>query len=272
MGNAARTIFVTVPLLCATTAMVFQIIVLIAGLDSPGVRGLYYMRLDTRNIVAASATPFSAIINSVASQLGLMDYYQAALWTYCSGPSKNGSFESPTRCTPSSTSFWFNPVQIIQDDLYVGNVITIPQDIQDDLDLVKTAYAWLKPICIVACVFSFLAILAILPAYRSRWGSFFATIISFVAALFSVGQAVVATVLFSIFSSVINDNLPDLNVKASLGTPMFVLAWLSAGFSLVAFIFVLFTLCCCKPETRRTREYRDKSAPRSSTSSSRMVN
>jgi uncharacterized membrane protein (DUF485 family) len=92
----------------------------------------------------------------------------------------------------------------------VGNIITIPQDIQNDLDLVKTAYDWLKPICIVACVFSFLTIFAAITAYRSRWGSFFATIISFVAALFSVGQAVVAQVLFTIYSRVINDNLPGM--------------------------------------------------------------
>jgi hypothetical protein len=72
MGNTARSIFVTLPLLCAVVAFAVQLIVLIGGLDSPGVRSLYYMRLDTRNIIATSASPLSALINSVATQLGLV--------------------------------------------------------------------------------------------------------------------------------------------------------------------------------------------------------
>lgn len=45
---------------------------------------LYFIRLDLRAVVPASV-PDAGFMNSVAQSLGLKDFYQVGLWSFCAG-------------------------------------------------------------------------------------------------------------------------------------------------------------------------------------------
>lgn len=75
----------------------------------------YFIRLNLTNIVPTSV-PDSGIINSIAQSLGLHDFYQVGLWNFCEGYNAQGV----TDCSKPETLYWFNPIQIILNELLAG--------------------------------------------------------------------------------------------------------------------------------------------------------
>lgn len=253
--GAARTVFVGLPMLCALIATIFGILTLIGGMDKPGLRDVYFVRINTTDFYPESASPFATLINSVADSLGLQNYYQSSLWNYCSGSLVNGSttqFASPSFCSDTSADYWFDPVTIIQSDLPSTFSFSLPQDTIDDLDVLRTAQTWLKAILVVGTCFSFLTISASIFAFRSRCGSLFASIIAFIGALFTVAGAIVAQIIGIVVRKVVN-GLTDVDLEATLGTKFYIFVWLSAGFSLVYWLLLTFTICCCTPQSTKDK-------------------
>lgn len=76
---------------------------------------IYFIRLDLSNVVPVSV-PNSQLINSIARTLGLHDFYTVGLWSYCEGYNGQGFSD----CSTPQTLFWFNPVEIIQNQLLAG--------------------------------------------------------------------------------------------------------------------------------------------------------
>src|SRR5215469_1307324 len=73
---------------------------------------IYFLRLDLSNIVPASV-PNAVLINSIAQSIGLHDYYQFGLWNFCEGYVSEGI----TDCSAVQTLYWFNPVEILLNEL-----------------------------------------------------------------------------------------------------------------------------------------------------------
>ena len=255
--GAVRSVIVSLAVFLAVVTVVFQVVTTIGGLDRTGLRDLYFLRINTTNIVPETRTPLAGVLNTVASELGLQDYYQTSLWTYCYGRIANNDvadFGPIAGCNASSTSYYFNPVDIISQSLYSGASVAIPEDIQNDLDLIRRFSTALKALCIAGACLGFLTMVFALAAYGSRLASFFTSIVAFLSAACNVVAAVIAQVLFVIVRNVINNNIEDLNVEASLGTTLFALIWVAAGASLVTFVLLLFTICCCSPGDRKRRD------------------
>jgi len=96
--------------------VIFLILVNIAGVrNKPVIRDWYFIKLDLSNIVPASVPNF-ALINTIAQTLGLHDFYQVALWGYCEGYQGQGV----TSCSKPETLYWFNPVEILRNQLLAG--------------------------------------------------------------------------------------------------------------------------------------------------------
>lgn len=96
------------------TAML--IIILIGNTPSQhGLDNLYFFKLDVSNIVPSNV-PNAALINTVARTIGLHDYYQVGLWNFCEGYNNEGI----TACSKPVVMYWFNPVQILLDELLSG--------------------------------------------------------------------------------------------------------------------------------------------------------
>ena len=102
------------------TAVVFLVLVEIGNTDAHRavVGGIYFLKLDMSNIIP-QAVPQATLINSIARTLGLHDSYQVGLWNYCEG---YGS--GITDCSKPQTLYWFNPVEIILNQLLAGATST----------------------------------------------------------------------------------------------------------------------------------------------------
>ena len=97
-------------------SVIFTIMVEIGNTSNkPGLTNLYFIRLNLTNVFPASI-PNATVLNSIARSLGLDDYYQVGLWNYCGGYN-NGGIQT---CTKPQTLYWFNPVAIIQSQLFAG--------------------------------------------------------------------------------------------------------------------------------------------------------
>jgi hypothetical protein len=76
---------------------------------------IYFVRLDLSQIHPQSL-PNTAVLNTMAQSLGLHDYYQFGLWDFCEGYVSEGIRE----CSNPTVAYWFNPVQILLNELLAG--------------------------------------------------------------------------------------------------------------------------------------------------------
>lgn len=97
-------------------AVIFLILLQISGTYNKHLlRDWYFIRLDLSNIVPSSV-PNYALINTIAQTLGLHDFYQVGLWSFCEGYAGEGV----TYCSKPETLYWFNPVEILSNELLAG--------------------------------------------------------------------------------------------------------------------------------------------------------
>ena len=97
-------------------ALIFLILVEVGNTKAHRavVGNIYFLKLDLSHIIPQSV-PQASLINSIARTLGLHDFYQVGLWNYCEGYG-NGI----TDCSKPQTLYWFNPVEIILNQLLAG--------------------------------------------------------------------------------------------------------------------------------------------------------
>lgn len=76
---------------------------------------IYFINLNLSDIIPV-AVPNAVLINSIAQSLGLHDFYTVGLWDFCEGYNGQGV----TGCSHPKTLYWFNPVEILQNELLSG--------------------------------------------------------------------------------------------------------------------------------------------------------
>ncbi|OCK93943.1 uncharacterized protein K441DRAFT_677805 [Cenococcum geophilum 1.58] len=221
-------------------SVIFLILVEIGGTYNKSViRNFYFIKLDLSHIVPASV-PNSILINSIAQTLGLHDFYQVGLWGFCEGYNGQGV----TYCSKPHTLYWFNPVQILRNELLAGASIALPANINDILNLIKIASQVMFGLFLTgACLSAALIFLAPLSVF-SRWAAFPIAIFTFLAALFTTAASVTATVMFIIFRNVIG-SVAEVNIGASIGNKMFAFMWVASAFSIFAWLIQTGLCCCC---------------------------
>jgi len=97
-------------------ALTFLILVEIGNTHTAPVLGdIYFLKLDFSHVIPRSV-PNAILINSIARTLGLHDFYQVGLWNYCGGYHGSGI----TSCSKPKTLYWFNPVEILLNELLAG--------------------------------------------------------------------------------------------------------------------------------------------------------
>ncbi|KIW30479.1 uncharacterized protein PV07_06221 [Cladophialophora immunda] len=243
-------------------ATIFLILVEIGNINNnPVIRSTYFLKIDLANIIPASV-PNAVFINSIAQSIGLHDFYQVGLWNFCEG--YNG--EGITYCSPTKTLYWFNPVEIILDELLAGASITLPSEVVNVLDLVRLASAWMFSCFLIGTCLSFLCIFVSPLGFsqRPRWQhkakriflrQFPVSILTLAALLFTAVASLIATIMFLIFRDKFS-GAADLNIHASLGKPMLAFMWIATGLNLIGFLMQLGTccgVCCCTGRKRAVR-------------------
>jgi len=205
----------------------------------PVIRDTWFFKLDLTNIIPASVDGIT-LMNSLARSLGLHDFYQVGLWSFCEGYNDEGI----TKCSSPKTLYWFNPVAIILDELLAGATVALPSDINNILRLIRIASNVMFGSFLTGVCMNFISIFIAPLAVYSRWWSFPIIIWTFIGALLTALGAVIATVMFIIFRNVITSQA-GLNIGAAVGTQMFAFMWVGATFSIFGFVIHLGLACCC---------------------------
>lgn len=100
-----------------TLAFIFILLVQIGSLsDKPVLRQTYFLKIDLSHIIPQSV-PDAVLLNSIARSIGLHDFYQVGLWNFCEG---FGDGEGITYCSPPEKMYFFNPVDILLNELLAG--------------------------------------------------------------------------------------------------------------------------------------------------------
>ncbi|KAH8730066.1 SUR7/PalI family-domain-containing protein [Phaeosphaeriaceae sp. PMI808] len=233
-------------------ALIFLILVEIAGTSNRTIiQNWYFIRLDLSNIVPASV-PNSALINTIAQTLGLHDFYQVGLWGFCDGYLGEGV----TFCSKPQTLYWFNPVEIIRNELLAGASINLPAHINNILDLIKFVSQWMFGLFLTGTCLSFVLIFVMPLSVFTRWLALPVAILAFLNALVVTVASVIATVMFIIFRNTITD-VAELNIGAEIGFTVFVFMWIASAFTIFACL-VQVGLCCCCASRRDVKTGRKK--------------
>ncbi|KAH8685577.1 SUR7/PalI family-domain-containing protein [Tricladium varicosporioides] len=222
-------------------SVIFLILTIIGNINKKAVvRDTWFFYLDLTNIIPVSTGGSITLVNSLARSLGLHDFYQIGLWNFCEGYNDEGI----TYCSPNKMLYWFNPVEILLDELLAGATITLPAQVNNILDLIKIASHVMFGFFLTGVCMNFVNIfLAFLPLY-SRWWSLPIAIWTFISALLTTAAAIIATAMFIIFRNVITSQ-GGLNIGASVGTQMFAFMWVGAASSIFGWLIHLCLSCCC---------------------------
>ncbi|KAF2786360.1 integral membrane protein-like protein [Melanomma pulvis-pyrius CBS 109.77] len=232
--------------------VIFLILVEIGGIyNKPVINNWYFIKLDLSHIIPTSVPNF-ALINTIAQTLGLHDFYSVGLWGFCEGYKGQGV----TYCSSPQTLYWFNPVEILKNELLAGASINLPADVNNILDLIKLASHVMFGLFLTSACLSFVLMFLMPLSVRSRWWTFPIAILTFLNALFVTAASIIATVMFVIFRNVIG-SVAELNIGAQVGNTMFAFMWVASAFAVFAWLFQM-GMCCCCASRRDVRTGRKK--------------
>ncbi|MCJ1454972.1 hypothetical protein MMC28_005325 [Mycoblastus sanguinarius] len=198
-------------------ALVFLILVEVGNTNAHHtvVGSIYFLKLDLSHIIP-KAVPEATLINSIARTIGLHDFYQVGLWSFCEGYG-NGI----TDCSKPKTLYWFNPVEIILSELLAGATIALPANVIDALKLVRLASHWMFALFLTSACTCFVSIFLTPLSIFTRWATFPIAIFAFLSALTTTAATIIATVMFIIFEKVIHSAEADVNIVPEIGVKMF---------------------------------------------------
>ncbi|KAH0498250.1 hypothetical protein TgHK011_005515 [Trichoderma gracile] len=231
--------------LCYFITIPFLILVLIGNTHINGfLDDIFFFKLDVSHIIPISVEN-SNLLNSVARSLGLHDFYQVGVWSYCEGYNDEGV----TFCSPPKSFFWFDPVEVLVGELLAGARIALPSEVVTILTLLRIGsqvmYAFFMSGTVLNCVLLLLTPLVL----KTRWFSLCTSLIGFVAGLVLTVAAVIATVI-SVAAKIALTAQDQLNIHCDIGGKMFVFMWIAALATDFAFILHAAMGCCCAPDKR----------------------
>lgn len=239
-ATKTRKTWILISVLFFVISTVFLILTIIGNINNkPVIRSTYFYKLDLTNIIPATAGDI-VFVNSLARSLGLHDFYQVGLWNFCEGYNNDGI----TYCSPTKTLYWFNPVEVLLNELLSGATIALPSEINNILTLIRIASHIMFGFFLTGVCMNFVNCFIAPVALYSRWWSFPLTVWTFIAALLTTAAAVIGTVMAVIFRNVATSQT-NLNISASIGTDMFAFMWIGAGASIIGFLIHFSMMCCC---------------------------
>ncbi|KAI8945502.1 SUR7/PalI family-domain-containing protein [Xylaria longipes] len=222
-------------------AIVFLLLVEIGNTRNNAILGsMYFFKLDLTNVLVQSAPTSLSLQNSIARTLGLHDYYQVGLWNFCEGYQYDGI----THCSKPDASFWFNPVDILLNELLSGASIALPSEINSILNILRIASHIMFGFFLGGIVLNTILLVSSVVVLYSRWWSLPIGILSGISAVIVIVAAGLGTAISYVFQAALNSQ-PDLGVSASVGQKMLAFEWIAAGFTLLAFTIQAGLGCCC---------------------------
>ena len=162
-------------------------------------------------------------------------------------------------CSPPRAGFWFNPVQVLMDELLAGAQIALPGEVLTVLDLLRLGSKVMFGLFIAAVVLAFVMVPLTFLVFRSRIWCIPIVILSILTTVCSVGGTVLATV-FSLAAKYALTLQSELNITADISPLMIASTWIPALLITTAFFLHSAVGCCCHIAPTKTEEKREKQA------------
>ncbi|KAL3231485.1 hypothetical protein RNJ44_00520 [Nakaseomyces bracarensis] len=207
---------------------------------------IFSAQLDLSKLSVSSVFPEVGSIS--LTQLGLPDYINIGLWSYCIGTSK----DSVSSCTSPGGIQTFNLKTILKDNIENNQVlsliddvanIVLPEELQDKIGFYNGLVRCMFITLIIGIVLTFLNLVVNI----IRWFLHFAFVnvvggllafLSFASLLISVGTNM-GTYIF--IRHILNKNYSEYGIELSLGRKFLALMWASvvaALLNIIAWMFV----------------------------------
>ena len=221
-------------------AWLFLLLILIGTTSArPVLSSIYLFKLSLADIIPQSV-PNAALINSIAQSIGLHDFYQVGLWSFCEGYLNVGI----TYCSTPVAGYWFNPVAVLLNELLAGATIALPGEVVTILSVLRVASQVMFGFFLTGAVLAFLGVAASPLAVRSRWWSLPLAVGAFLECLVVLAASVVGTAISFVFKYAAEAQ-SELNIHVEVGGEMLVFMWLATGFSVWGFAVHSGMGCCC---------------------------
>jgi SUR7/PalI family len=219
----------------------------------------YFFRFDVSNVVPQSV-PNAALVNSIATTIGLHDYYDVGMWNFCEGYYSEGV----TDCSKPVALYWFDPVTILQSQLLRGassmfsfpgfsrvthsgaysSLVELPSEVTNYLTILRTASQAMFIGFLIGVIASFVATVLALSAVYSKIWTILLAFLGWCAALAAFLGAGISTGMWTIFSSKLQEYASDITIVPTLGVQMFVFQWVGAGSVILAALIQTMLMCC----------------------------
>ncbi|KAK4236676.1 SUR7/PalI family-domain-containing protein [Achaetomium macrosporum] len=220
---------------------IFLVLVLIGNTyNRPVLSSIYFYKLNLADIIPTSV-PNASLINSIAQSIGLHDFYQVGLWNFCEGYLGGVGI---TYCSPPTTLYWFNPVEVLMNELLSGATIALPTQVVTILSVLRITSQIMFGFFLTAAVLGFLLAFLSPLAVRSRWWSLPLAVASFLEMMLVLAASIVGTAISFAFKYAAEAQ-SELNIHAEVGVKMFVFMWIATGFSIWGFAVHSGMGCCC---------------------------
>ncbi|KAL7936982.1 SUR7/PalI family domain-containing protein [Trichoderma chlorosporum] len=231
--------------ICYFITIPFLILVLIGNTSKNAILDdIYFFKLDVSHIIPISVEN-SNLLNSVARSLGLHDFYQVGVWSYCEGYNDEGV----TDCSKPKSFFWFNPVDVLVGELLAGARIALPSEVVTILTLLRIGSQVMYAFFMSGIVLNFVLLFLTPLVLKSRWFSLLISLIGAVAGIVLTVAAVIATVI-SVAAKIALTAQDQLNISCDIGVKMFAFMWIAALSTDFAFLLHAAMGCCCAPEKK----------------------
>ncbi|KAI1424514.1 integral membrane protein [Xylaria sp. FL1777] len=217
-------------------------------IDTKRDSGMLLSVRDTASDVANDVASALSGTNITASDLNLANKYDFTLWGFCVTPQDGKKNCTKAEFDWASHELDLDWVQRLTD--VAGLNVTLPKELNDGLSVYKTITKWTEVVFIIAIVALALELLVGLFTACSRAVSCVTWIISGFASAAMIATAVLLTITGTTVIGVVLTVAKSYGVKASLNTSFLAILWLGVAFAIGAGLFWLFTICCCKPESR----------------------
>ena len=173
-------------------------------------------------------------------------------------------------CSTPKRAYWFNPIQVLMDELLAGAQIALPGEVHTILDLLRLGSKIMFGLFIAAIVLCFIMTPLTFLVFRARIWSLPIVILSIITMICTVGGTILATV-FSLVAKYALTMQSELNISADISPLMIASTWIPALLTTTAFFLHSAVGCCCHVAPRKTEERREKGTSEGSGSGSPQV-
>ncbi len=242
---------------------------------------------STLSSLISSSSDSSTLVNelgsTVASQLGLSDIYSACLWNYCKGNLNTDNSINYTYCGKPKFFYYFNPVEILEDDIdnstlastltdltgsdiSVSSImndlgINLPDNIESYMHTLKIVMRVIFICYIIGIVLTAISLILGIMAACSNAVNVFVAMIVFLATIALVIAMAGSTGVYIYIRNVFNDNASDYGITADISRKYLGLAWGAVGGSILALFFWTLGICCCCCGRRRRSDSDEERKP-----------